>query len=90
LEDTEAEDGKLRRSGDGDALLEDGGGVGGDAIEEAAIDADENEHGGTGVGVEERDEFGSAAVIVLRAVNLESKQGKCGGINWGASTSFPD
>ncbi len=53
-----------------DAVGEDGGGVLRDAVEETVIDADEDSHGGTGVGVEERNELTSAAIESL-GVELE-------------------
>ena len=62
MEDSEEEDGELLRGRDRDALREDGGGILRDPVKEAVIDADEDAHGGTGVGVEERDEFGGATV----------------------------
>ena len=62
MKDAEEEDGELLGGGDGDTLLEDGGGVLSDAVEESVIDADEDAHGGTGVGVEKRDELAGAAI----------------------------
>ena len=44
-----------------------------DAVEEAVIDADEDAHGGAGVGVEQRDELVGAAVERL-GVELESAE----------------
>ncbi len=73
MEDAEEEDGKLLRGGNRDALAEDGGGVAGDAIEEAMVDADEDAHGGAGVGVEEGDELGGAAVEGL-SVEFEAAE----------------
>ena len=71
LQDADGEDGELGGSGNGDALRKDGGGVVGDAVEQAVIDAEENAHGWAGVGVEQRDELAGAAVEGL-SVEFES------------------
>ncbi len=52
---------------------EDGGGVLGDAVEQAVVDADEDAHGGAGVGVEQWDELVGAAVEGL-GVELEAAE----------------
>ena len=80
----------LRGGGHGDALGEDGGGVGGDAVEEAVIDADEDTHGGTGVGVEQGDELVGATVERLR-VELEGvEESKFVGVRCGSGGQGED
>jgi len=63
------------RGGHGDALAEHRSGVGDDAVEQAVVDANENTHGGAGVGFEQRDEFGGTEIEDLGVLFEAAKQG---------------